>query len=73
MIIKHKRFKDVAFQTLDELGPVMHGRWINMGYTKSWYLPCPLDKVEIKDRQDWERCVNPSKVVCLRDGDWAPL
>lgn len=73
MIIRHKRFLDVCFETTGDLGNYKTGKWINMGYTKSWYLPSPMDSFEIEDRKDWEKCTNPTQVRCLRNGDWVPL
>jgi len=73
MYIRHKRFMDVAIETDSFAYGKCLARWINMGYTKSWYLPAITEYVEIKDRRDWEKCTNPEEVKCLRDGDWIQL
>jgi len=73
MFIKHKTFRDVAIETNSLAYGKCLGRGVNLGYTKSWYLPCKTEYVEIKDRGDWERCVNPAKVHCLRYAEWVSL
>lgn len=65
---------DVAIETDGFSYGKCLARWINMGYTKSWYLPCITEFVEIKDRRDWERLKEPKEdLKCLRDGDWIQL
>lgn len=75
MIIRHKRFLDVCFQTtsetFQEYGHYL-GRWVNMGYTKSWYLPTSPQWIQIRNKQNWEKCTD-SKVDCLRYTTWELL
>ena len=77
MIIRHKRFLDVCFQTLS--GPTYGeclnywGRWVNMGYVSSWYLPIQNQWIELRDESDWEKCTNWEDMACLRYGTWVPL
>lgn len=74
MIIRHKRFLDVCFEvhqaSYEDLWA--KGFWLNMGYTKSWYLPIEYDFIDGIIRKDWEQCTTP-EVKCLRYGTWVPL
>lgn len=46
------------------------GRWINMGYIKSWYLD--KGSIFVRDMAQWEKCLNPD-AKCLRYATWEPL
>lgn len=73
MYIRHKGFKDVCIDATFLENKKFYARWINMGYTKSWYLPSKTEIHEIVDRKEWEKCINPTQVQCLRYAQWAPL
>lgn len=74
MIIRHKNFLDICFEVspTSKFQSGFWGRWVNMGYVSSWYLPCPSLLLVIKDRNEWEQCTTPY-VKCLRYGTWVPL
>jgi hypothetical protein len=71
MIIRHKRFLDVCFEVQYTLLGKLRGKWINMGYVKSWYLPTPPQVISI-NAIEWEQCTTPG-VKCLRYGTWVQL
>lgn len=70
MIIRHKRFLDVCFEVSDEGSNGVTGWWINMGYTKSWYIERAL--IQIDNVRDWEKCLDPH-IRCLRNARWKSL
>jgi hypothetical protein len=72
MIIRHKRFLDVCFEVFTGLEDRAVGKWINMGYVNSFYLPVKSEIIEIKNKAEWEKCTTPN-VKCLRYGTWVPL
>jgi len=72
MIIRHKKFLDICFHSNFLAFNTHHGRWVNMGYTKSWYLPGEKIFLTIQDPKDWEKCLEPA-AKCLRYAKWAPL
>lgn len=73
MILRHKRFMDVCFQANYFFKDNSYiGRWINMGYVKSWFVPAPTEMIYIDDKTDWEKCTE-TDVYCLRYTTWEPL
>lgn len=74
MIIRHKRFMDICFEpsiVYYSTGQIM-GKWINMGYIKSWYLDNKITSLFIDNKKDWEKCTD-TEVDCLRYTTWEPL
>jgi hypothetical protein len=49
------------------------GNWVNMGYTKSWYLPAKSQWIEIQDEAEWEQADINYTGKCLRYAEWRPL
>lgn len=73
MIIRHKRFVDVCFDVFKSTDKfTRYGRWLNMGYTRSWFVPSDDEWIKIDVLSDWEQCTTP-EVKCLRYGTWVPL
>lgn len=72
MIIRHKRFMDACFQYHVKVGNSYGGKWVNMGYVNSWYMPTPTQWIDIENITEWEKCLEP-KAKCLRYAKWAPL
>lgn len=78
MIIKHDRFRDVCFEVQHEMVFLKtfhyYGRWINMGYKASWYIPTPLEWITIESKHEWKQ-LDQSFLVpnCFRDGKWEAL
>ena len=82
MIIRHKSFKDVCFETTLKIehrhfhiglyAMTAFGKWMNMGYEQSWYLPCEEQKIDIHTSAEWEKCTEPH-AKCLRYAIWEPL
>lgn len=74
MIIKHKKFLDICFETFTGAPEGFFGQWVNMGYTKSWYIPVKPQWLSIKDKNDWEKLDETIALPkCLRYGKWIPL
>lgn len=72
MIIRHKKFMDICFQYWYSYGNSYAGKWINMGYVNSWYLPAKTEFITVEDKSQWEQCLDPT-AKCLRYAKWAPL
>lgn len=74
MIIRHKRAMDVCFEVVHRYTPwnKYKGRWINMGYKKSWYLEAQNRTIKIEDLTEWEKCLDPY-TECLRQAQWRSL
>lgn len=76
-IIKHERFMDVAAEIV-AIQPKLHGfaftvKWLNLGFTKSWYLPVKQQSIYIRhsDFKHWQ--VALTSPACLRNAEWGPL
>ena len=74
MIIKHKRALDVCFEvkTFYRSTGLILGKWINLGYVKSWYLDNKDTGIVVDDFTDWMQIID-TNVTCLRYGTWVPL
>jgi len=79
--IKHKKYRDVAFQVVNcfDAGKKLKikGYWVNQACVKTYimWLSAPkLDKIEIKkeDVKDWLFSGNPN-AVCIRNEPWLQL
>jgi hypothetical protein len=74
VIIRHKKFVDVCFEVLRPFSNTFYGRWINMGYCNSWYLPVKPDNIVVEDKTEWEKLDETWFVPdCFRYGRWIPL
>jgi hypothetical protein len=81
MIIKHKKFMDIAFLVTDKMAfksypggyTLFMGEWLNLGFTKSWRLGehQTIDITPDKAK-DWLVCDSPDD-ECLRFSQWSPL
>lgn len=65
---------DICFHITDSMYDLLYieGYWVNMGYTKSWYINNQLIKGTVQNKKDWEKYVDED-VNCLRYGKWLPL
>lgn len=57
---------------MGQIGKWKSGRWINMGYVKSWYLPGKEQQLWLESSEEWELCLEPT-AECLRYAKWRPL
>ena len=72
MIIKHERNLDVCAEVIKINPWQIKLNWINMGFTKSYYIG--VAKWYRRERFDdhWLKCETPN-VMCLRDATWKPI
>jgi hypothetical protein len=63
---------DICFEIKRIFTDEFEGRWLNMGYVKSYYILPEEQTITIKNRADWEKCLDTS-AKCLRYAKWAPL
>lgn len=71
-VIRHKTFKDVCCLVKASIGNVFYVSWINMGYTKSWFLPIDMECLYTDDFTEWEICLDPDP-LCYRYAAWRSL
>lgn len=74
-MIKHKRWRDVAFQVMgvwvgDQV--VMQGNYLNQGFDKTYYLLAGDIKVKIDNIGEWLYCLGRAD-RCIRYSEWRKL
>lgn len=76
-IIKHNNSMDVCFNVLsiDTYSSIwLCGRWINMGFTKSWIIDSEpvVINIQANDISNWKVCDNITD-DCYRYSDWRSI
>lgn len=76
MIIRHKKWEDVAFRVTDALVEFgryqVWGQWVNMGQEKTWVITAGSHikiQGESVDEGNWYYCLEPS-AKCVRKEKW---
>ena len=63
---------DVCFEVFFINNEAAIGKWLNMGYVESFYLPLSTQSITLEDWSMWEKCTTPN-AKCLRYAPWEPL
>jgi len=79
--IKHNTAMDIAFRVSERAacsgGVLFSGWWINMGFTKSWFIPCQFDPdyfiVPYSKLDQWSTTSNKTKLKSIRKCEWVRL
>lgn len=73
-VIKHEKFMDVCFMLSrvfkGKKGIKVSGVWMNMGYTRSWFIEDGSFEIKMEDLQSWLICTDEKVNPCLRYCPW---